>query len=86
MRLKEQLLVGAAAYCAATGLSEARLSMKLFGSGKRLRQLREGADTASRRVEDTLQWLSNHWPEGAVWPEGVTRPAPAPPPEANAQA
>lgn len=79
MRLKQQLLDVSAAFCAATGLSEARVSTKVFQHGRRLKGLRdEGKGMISDNIEDGLQWFSDHWPEGASWPREVPRPAPAP--------
>ena len=74
MRIKDRMLAVAAAYGKAVGRSESWVSLQIFGSGKRLRELREGADTASHRVEDALQWFSDRWPEGVSWLEGIERP------------
>lgn len=78
MRLKQQLLDVSAAYCVATGLSEARVSTRVFRHGGRLKGLRNGRGMLSDNVEDALQWFSDQWPEGAQWPCDVPRPAPAP--------
>jgi len=78
MRLKQQLLDVSAAYCVATGLSEARVSTCVFRHGGRLKGLRQGKGMISDNVEDALQWFSDRWPEGAAWPCDVPRPAPAP--------
>ncbi|WP_133122977.1 hypothetical protein [Methylobacterium frigidaeris] len=55
------------------------MSTLVYGSGDRLRRLREGKDMLSANIEDGLQWFSDRWPEGAVWPSEVPRPAPRPP-------
>ncbi len=57
------------------------MSLVLFGSGKRLKELRAGGRMASDRIEDALQWFSDRWPADATWPEGVTRPEPQAQPE-----
>jgi hypothetical protein len=64
-------------FCDARNISESRLSMLLFNDGKRIGLLRRGGDIGSRRLLDAFQWLSNHWPEGAHWPDDVPRPAPS---------
>lgn len=62
-------------YCETTQKAEATLSTKLFGAGSRITQLRAGsADIGVRRWARALQWLSDNWPVGAQWPEGVERP------------
>lgn len=85
MRLKSQVLALAAAYCGPKGRSEATVSTLLFGSGKRLRELREGRDSASARLEDAVAWFANHWPADLAWPEDVPRPEVEAPPADQVQ-
>lgn len=63
------------AYCAATSLSEARVSTLALGGGSRLGQIRMGSDIGVRRLEAVVDWFSANWPEGTPWPEGIRRPA-----------
>lgn len=67
-------------FCAASNVSESTLSSRAFNDGKRLSQIRGGADIGVRRLEQAVHWLSDHWPEGAEWPDGIARPAPCPEP------
>jgi hypothetical protein len=60
----------------ASKLSEARLATLMLGSGQSLTRLKQGADIGVRRLSEALQWLSDHWPDGAVWPPEVSRPPP----------
>ena len=70
-------LVGA--YRETTGASLAGLSRRIFNDPNAVRNLVEGKrDIASRRLRTLVQWFSDHWPEGAVWPDGVPRPKPDP--------
>ena len=46
------------------------------GSGDFTPRLRRGHDITSRRAAKVSQWLSDHWPEGAAWPNDIPRPAP----------
>ena len=62
------------AYCFATKMAEATLASRLFNDGKRIGQVRAGADIGARRLERAMQWLSDNWPENADWPEDVARP------------
>jgi hypothetical protein len=72
-----QLLTTAAAYGGARHLSESRVSKLVFGDGQKLTSLSNGADLNTRRFEAAMQWFSDHWPEGAAWPEAVPRPIPS---------
>jgi hypothetical protein len=63
-------------YCAAAGLAEATVSTRVFNDGKRITEVRAGADIGMRRVEKAIQWFSDNWPENTPWPEGVYRPVP----------
>jgi len=64
-------------YRGATGIGQSALSWRMFGDTKKLRALREGADIQVKRLEKTLQWFSDNWPDGAEWPADVPRPPPA---------
>lgn len=76
MPLTEQLLAVARAYCAARGLSLARVSTLVFNDGKKLGGIAEkGVDLSTSKFEGAMAWFSANWPEGADWPEGVPRPA-----------
>ncbi|KAB7782133.1 hypothetical protein [Methylorubrum populi] len=51
------------------------MSTMMFNDGKRIGLLRKGGDIGSRSLVVAFQWLSDRWPEGAVWPDDVPRPA-----------
>lgn len=74
MTLLEQLLAVTDAFCAATGLSEARVSTRVFSGGRRIQQIRDGGDVGTMSFERAMRWFSENWPEGAEWPAGVPRP------------
>lgn len=63
-------------FCRAEGVPESTVSWRVFNDGKRLAQVRAGADIGVRRLERAMQWLSDNWPDGAEWPETVARPKP----------
>lgn len=50
------------------------LSFRVFGDSKKLTALREGSDITTGRFNGAVHWFSDHWPDGAVWPKGITRP------------
>ncbi len=80
MTLVRHLLQTAKAYATAQGLSLSRVSTIVFGDGKVLSRLDDGADLTTRRLETAMQWFSDNWPDGASWPEGPRRPDPSPAP------
>lgn len=77
MTLRDQLIRTFKAYCTAVGRSEARVSTLLFGSGGRWTRLLADGDVTTGRWERAMLWLSDHWPDGAEWPAGITRPRPS---------
>jgi hypothetical protein len=70
------LIKVADAYREADRIEEKTLSHRVFGDSKKLAALRGGADITVGRFAVAMCWLSENWPEGAVWPEEVRRPVP----------
>jgi hypothetical protein len=68
------LLAVADAYKRALHLEDVTVSHRLFGDSKKLGALRQGAEITLGRFNASLQWLSEHWPEGVKWPQHVARP------------
>lgn len=76
-RLLKQLLEVARAYEAAENIDLSTVSWRALGDTKKLTAIVEGnSDIQTRRLLKTLQWFSDHWPENAIWPDSVVRPAP----------
>lgn len=73
-RLKSVFL----AYVAATGLSEATVSTRFLGSGRRWQRLIDGSDIGSKSVYRALGEFAARWPEGHAAPAGLL-PVSAPP-------
>ncbi len=67
----------AAAYRAVNPVSESRLGQLAAGNPIFYTRLRDGGSCTIRLYGRVLQWFSDNWPEGAEWPLGVPRPAPA---------
>lgn len=77
MIFTDQLVAVATAYCRASQVPLARASMHALGDRRLLPGLVTGSLTVTlRRADRALQWFSAHWPDGAVWPASVPRPAP----------
>jgi hypothetical protein len=74
MTLREQLIMTSDGYCAFTGMSRSRLSTILLSGGKRLDMIHAGGDIGTARYESAMSWLSENWPAGLDWPDGVPRP------------
>lgn len=70
------------AYAAVSGLAQATVSSHVFHDGKRISAIKRGADIGMRRAAKAIDYIAEHWPEGAEWPEGLPRPTPEPAPEA----
>lgn len=74
-----KLLIVAGAYCAATGLSRARVATLVFNHGAKFDLIEAGKDLNTRSYEKAMLWFASNWPDGAAWPEGIDRPeAPSP--------
>ena len=71
---------------AARGVSVGTVGRKASGSGDFAGRLRAGGDITTGRARRVCQWLSNHWPAGAVWPADIPQPEPEPEPEPGAPA
>jgi len=79
LSLREQLVMVANAYAAATNLKLATVSSKVLGRWHILPGLASGAnDVSTARFEQAMLWFSSHWPDSAVWPDRVARPVPKP--------
>lgn len=75
LTLREQFITAFDAFVASSQVAESTLSDRLLKSGTRFRRIRAGSDISTGTFERAMQWLSDNWPEGAVWPEGVERPS-----------
>jgi hypothetical protein len=74
----ESLKAVAMVYCEAADVLPKTLSWRVFNDGKKLDAiLADKADLMTANFERTMEWLSANWPEGAVWPENIARPAAA---------
>jgi hypothetical protein len=77
----DQLLSVARTYAAAEAAELSTISWRAMGDTKKLSALEDGADIQVRRLERTMQWFSDHWPDDrpdVPWPAGIDRPVRAP--------
>lgn len=76
MTFTDQIIAAATAYACALGIPLKTASSRIFNETKLLDRVVDGRATLTlARAEKALVWLSENWPEGAVWPEGMDRPA-----------
>lgn len=71
----QQIIAVAKAYAAAEDIPLTTVSRRVFQNGTRLSLLIKGGDIQTRTADAAMQWLSDHWPTNAVWPDAVERPA-----------
>lgn len=83
MTLKDSLIAVSTEFARARSLSISRVSKLAFGDGGLLNRLQNGGGITTDRFELSMKWFSANWPEGAVWPEDVSRPEVSPEPQAN---
>lgn len=62
-------------FAEATGIADVTLSSRVFADSKKIAALRGSGDITLGRVNAAVQWFSDHWPENAVWPDDIARPA-----------
>lgn len=72
-KLNADLLLVCEEFARKTGMRETILSRHLFADAKRIGVVRNGADLHVSTWERAMSWLSDNWPEGEPWPEGVQR-------------
>lgn len=84
MNSRQHLLDLIDAFAAAKGLSGSRVTTLAMNSGSVYRLLREGKDITVGRLESAVRWLSDNWPDGTDWPEGIARPVAKTPAEGEA--
>lgn len=70
----DHLITIADEYARLANVEEKTVSSRVFDDGKKLAALRAGGDITVGRYNAALAWFSEKWPEGAVWPDDVTRP------------
>lgn len=76
MSATEQLLTLAREFARAAELETSTASWRIFGDTKKLQALIDGGDIQTKRHERALQFLSDNWPEAAIWPADIKRPKP----------
>ena len=68
-----RLLAVSDAYCAAVGLSDARVSTLVFNAGSKIKFLKSGTDLSTGHYVRAMQWFSEMWPNDLKWPTGIRR-------------
>ena len=74
MNTVDAFLILVDTFSSSVKLAEATVSSRLFNDGKRISGIRGGSDIGVRRLQVAISWLSDHWPEGVIWPDYIPRP------------
>ena len=75
MSIIENILSLSRTYAKAEKVGLTTVSWRVFGDTKKLRALQEGGDLQTKRAAAAMEWFSDNWPAGAVWPVNVDRPS-----------
>ena len=76
MTLRDALISISDAYGDAMKIGRQRVSTIVLQRGATLQRIADGkADVTTGTYERAMVWFSDHWPEGAVWPGDIARPA-----------
>lgn len=65
-----------AAYASARGVGSATIGKQAAGDWRFFDRIAAGKGFTARKYDEVMQWFSDHWPKGVVWPANVPRPAP----------
>jgi hypothetical protein len=68
-----QLLALAQAYCAATGMSLARLGSRAAGNRVMFKRLADGCGCNVSTAQRAWLWLGENWPADSPWPAAIPR-------------
>lgn len=82
--LRSNLIACASAFAAARSLSLSTVGRLVAKDGRFFDRLDDGSTFTARKYDEVIRWFSDSWPEGAVWPPSVERPAALEPAEARA--
>lgn len=79
-----ELLRIARTYAKAEGIALTTVSSRVFNDGKKLDAIVAGGDIFSGRLNRSLHWFSENWPQAVAWPADIPRPIATPQSEAAA--
>jgi hypothetical protein len=83
--LRSNLMACASAYTSARPVSMATLGRLAAGDWRFFDRLDDDGKTfTARKYDEVIGWFSDRWPEDAIWPPEVDRPALAVADEARA--
>lgn len=63
-------------YAEATNLKQSTVGRLCAGDGRFFKRIEEGQTFTAKKYDVVVSWFSLNWPDDAVWPDGVMRPAP----------
>lgn len=72
--LRQNLLRLAEAFAQAAGIGLPTLAQRSAGDWRFFDRLRDDEKTfTARKYDEVVEWFSSNWPDGMVWPDGVSR-------------
>lgn len=74
MDYRHQLITLAERFGAKRGVSEARTANLVGCDSRFFARLREGGGCRVDTLHRVVQFFSDHWPDGAMWPDCIARP------------
>lgn len=77
MSMSNTLCTLARRYMEATGTSVSTLGQRAVGNDKFFVRIFNGGGFQSRKGDEAVLWLSQHWPADLPWPGSIRRPEPA---------
>jgi hypothetical protein len=78
-QLSRNLTLCAEAFIASRNVGFSTLGRLAAGDWRFFTHLGDGSKTfTARKYDEVMGWFSDNWPDGAAWPENVSRPELAP--------
>lgn len=75
--LSRHLLTLAASFGESRKLEETTVGRLCAADGRFFSRIREGKTFTAKKYDEVVAWFSANWPETAVWPDEIVRPASA---------
>jgi hypothetical protein len=73
--LKSNLKAVFSAFSDGSPLSAATVWSRAARDARFMERLEAGGGFTVKSYDRAIAWFSENWPEGAIWPEGIERPA-----------
>lgn len=75
--LKEKLSMLAVEFARVSGRKPGGIWAEAAKDGRFMDRIESGQSFTVRTFDRAVQWFSDNWPDGGVWPDCVARPVPS---------